>query len=648
MLRHLVKANVHTTQTLPNLVAGHTHDVQLKVRNWPFNFLVNRRFPFYEVREMFCRFTLMNSLFHSRTIAFLIVGGLFGQLSAEEPPSAVGPLLKLYRSGKLPKERQPAVVEMICTRGNEHDLRVVLDKLVDPAAMTPETRQKAIAGLTDAAGTRKIKPAGDLADLAKLLDEKDPIVRLGAVQLVAACHVTQATPALKKLALDETSDQDLRRAAINGLVTLGGDTSRETLAELAQKSASTQVRLQSAAGLVSFDVKFAANQSAKILLSATPQEDFIPLLESFFNRKEGSQELAASLKSVKLSIDVAKRLLRTMYGMGRSDAELSSVLSDAAGIAADAHPPKPEEVAALVQEVSEKGDAARGERIFRRADLSCMRCHSVSRAGGQVGPELSAVGGTSPLDYVANSILNPNLAVKEQYVTRMFELSDGKVLSGVVVDRDDTRVRIRDAQGKLVIIPKADIEDETNGVSMMPQGLTKFLTNDELLDLIRFVSELGKPGDYAVQTTPRIQRWQLLANPDKELISEEPHLEHLRQHVSGLGPEAWSSRYARVSGVLPLEELRQGDKSTVVILRGEFDVKEAGVVAMQLETTERYQAWVDTEPMPPTPDFEVTLQPGRHALILRLEISNRPNPELRAAMSHPAGSTARFEIIGGQ
>ncbi len=643
-----MKANVHTTQTLPNLVAGHTHDVQLKVRNWPFNFLVNRRFPFYEVREMFCRFTLMNSLFHSRTIAFLIVGGLFGQLSAEEPPSAVGPLLKLYRSGKLPKERQPAVVEMICTRGNEHDLRVVLDKLVDPAAMTPETRQKAIAGLTDAAGTRKIKPAGDLADLAKLLDEKDPIVRLGAVQLVAACHVTQATPALKKLALDETSDQDLRRAAINGLVTLGGDTSRETLAELAQKSASTQVRLQSAAGLVSFDVKFAANQSAKILLSATPQEDFIPLLESFFNRKEGSQELAASLKSVKLSIDVAKRLLRTMYGMGRSDAELSSVLSDAAGIAADAHPPKPEEVAALVQEVSEKGDAARGERIFRRADLSCMRCHSVSRAGGQVGPELSAVGGTSPLDYVANSILNPNLAVKEQYVTRMFELSDGKVLSGVVVDRDETRVRIRDAQGKLVIIPKADIEDETAGVSMMPQGLTKFLTHDELLDLIRFVSELGKPGDYAVQTTPRIQRWQLLANPDKELISEEPHLEHLRQHVSGLGPEAWSSRYARVSGVLPLEELRQGDKSTVVILRGEFDVKEAGVVAMQLETTERYQAWVDTEPMPPTPDFEVTLQPGRHALILRLEISNRPNPELRAAMSHPAGSTARFEIIGGQ
>ena len=610
-------------------------------------FVISFLFPFIKVRAMYCRFSLMNLVSQSTSIAVLIVGCLLGPISAQEPPSAVGPLLKLYRSGKLPPERQPAVVEMICARGNEHDLRVVLEKLIDPAAMTAETRQKAITGLTDAAATRKIKPAGDLSDLAKLLDEADPNVRLGAVQLVAACHVPQATPSLRKLALDENSNQELRRAAINGLVTFGGDVSRETLTELAQKSASMKVRLQAAAGLVGFDVKLAASQSAKILTGATPQDDFIPLLDSFFARKEGSQELATSLKSTKLSIDVAKRLLRTMYGMGRSDVELSTVLSHAAGIVADAHPPKPEEVAALVQEVSDKGDPARGEQIFRRADLSCMRCHSVSRAGGQVGPELSAVGGTSPVDYVANSILNPNLAVKEQYVTRMFELSDGKVLSGVVVDRDDTRVRIRDAQGKLVIIPKADIEEETAGVSMMPQGLTKFLTHDELLDLIRFVSELGKPGEYAVQTVPRIQRWQLLANPAKELIAEVPHLDHLRQFVTGLGPEAWSSIYARVSGILPLEELRQTDKPMVVILRGEFDVKEAGVVAVHLENTERYQAWVDIEPTPSTPDFEMTLQPGRHALILRVEISNRPNPELRAAITHPPGSTARFEIIGG-
>ena len=129
-----------------------------------------------------------------------------------------------------------------------------------------------------------------------------------------------------------------------------------------------------------------------------------------------------------------------MYSIGRSDTELSGILSAAAGVVADPPPPTQDEVAALVHEVQEKGDAARGERVFRRSDLSCMRCHSVSRAGGQVGPELSAIGGSSPVDYVVNSILNPSLAVKEQFVTRIFGTTDGKLLTGIVIDATSRRV----------------------------------------------------------------------------------------------------------------------------------------------------------------------------------------------------------------
>ena len=44
------------------------------------------------------------------------------------------------------------------------------------------------------------------------------------------------------------------------------------------------------------------------------------------------------------------------------------------------------------------------------------------------------------MDYVVNSILNPNLAVKEQYVTKVFILANGMVLTGVVIDRDGPSV----------------------------------------------------------------------------------------------------------------------------------------------------------------------------------------------------------------
>ena len=65
-------------------------------------------------------------------------------------------------------------------------------------------------------------------------------------------------------------------------------------------------------------------------------------------------------------------------------------------------------MAQLIREVAD-GDAARGEDVFRRADLSCLKCHAVSQAGGQIGPDLSALGSTSPVDYIINSIYDPDV-----------------------------------------------------------------------------------------------------------------------------------------------------------------------------------------------------------------------------------------------
>jgi putative heme-binding domain-containing protein len=322
-------------------------------------------------------------------------------------------------------------------------------------------------------------------------------------------------------------------------------------------------------------------------------------------------------------------------------------LSAAAGIAADAPPPTPEEVAKIAMDVLTKGDPARGERIFRRKDLNCMKCHSVSRAGGQVGPELSAVGGSSPVDYVLNSILNPNLAVKEQYVTRIFVLATGKVLTGVVIDRDDVRVNIRDANGHIVKIPTADIEDEVEGKSLMPQGLTKFLTRDELLDLAKFISELGKPGPYAVQQAKTIQRWRVLRQPPPELTSEVPHLEHLRQYVLGSQPTDWDPAYGKVAGQLPLDELRSPDKPAVLILQGELNVSAAGKVTVFVNSTETVQTWFDSDAFDTQKQFDVELTPGRHVITLRVEPTTDDTPTLRVEFKTPPDSQANYEVVGG-
>lgn len=566
---------------------------------------------------------------------------------ADDPPSAVGPVMKLFQSGRLPAERQGTVVEMICNRGNEHDLKVVFDKVAQPEGFSAELRLKAMGWLGDAATTRKVKPAGDLTALNQLVSAQQPALQLAAIRLAATWKVSSIAKSLQALATDERSSAELQRAAIEGLVAIGDAGSKETLLKLAAPGRPIGVRLIAAAGLVGIDLPTAATQGAAVLKDATAQDNPAEMLDAFFNRKEGSDRLAAAIKERKPSVDVAKMSLRYMYSVGRSDPALSAVLSEAAGIAADVPPPTQQEVAELVNEVIAKGNAARGEKIFRRPDVSCMRCHSVSRAGGQVGPDLSAVGVSSPVDYIVNSILNPNLAVKEQYVTKLFALESGNVLTGVVIDRDDTRVRIRDVQGKTIVIPTADIEEEVEGKSLMPQGLTKFMTRGEVLDLAKFISELGKPGEFGIRKTPSIQRWRVLKKPAKELTAEVPHLEHIRQFVLGSSPDDWGSAYGKVAGAFPLDELRPGKTPTVVILQGEVQVNEAGKLAFKISSTESFQAWLDAEAFESKTDLEATLEPGRHTITLRVEISDRESPELKVEASKPEGSTVQFEVVGG-
>lgn len=593
----------------------------------------------------------MNGFLRTWLVALLFVRWSALAAAADAPPSAAGPLRKLLESGRLPAERQGTVLEMICNRGNEHDLRVVFDRVVAPGGLPPEVQLKALGWLADAAVTRKVKPTGELAALDQLVvgeaAAKNPARQRAAIRLAAAWRNAAVAPALRTLATDSQTKPELQRAAVEGLVAIGDPESRATLARLSAGSGPRPLRAQATAGLAALDLPAACAAAAAILAESTAHDAPDEMLKAILNRKGGAEELAAALGQVKLPADIAKRALRYMYSVGRSDAALSDLLSKAAGIATDSPPPTAAEIARLAVDVATKGDPARGEAIFRRQDLNCMKCHSVSRAGGQVGPELSALGGSSPIDYVLNSILNPNLAIKEQYVTRSFALASGEVLTGVVVDRNDVRVNLRDADGKILQIPVADVEQEVEGKSLMPQGLTRFLTREELLDLARFISELGKPGPYAVQQARTIQRWRVLREPAEELLTSVPHLEHVRQLVLSREPESWRSAYARVAGVLPLDELREGTQPTVLILQGELTVSAAGKVRVKIDGTETAQSWFDDQPRDAQRSFEVELTPGRHTLTLRVEVSAREKPELRVEFLPAANSAAVFEVVGG-
>src|SRR4029077_9691908 len=106
----------------------------------------------------------------------------------------------------------------------------------------------------------------------------------------------------------------------------------------------------------------------------------------------------------------------------------------------------PTEMQHMVADVARLGDPARGEEIFRRKELSCLNCHAIAGVGGQVGPDLLSIGASAQIDYLIESILQPNKAIKENYHSLVIGTKTGRLFTGIKVRENETELVLRDAE----------------------------------------------------------------------------------------------------------------------------------------------------------------------------------------------------------
>ena len=92
----------------------------------------------------------------------------------------------------------------------------------------------------------------------------------------------------------------------------------------------------------------------------------------------------------------------------------------------------------------------------------------------------------------------------------MVATSEGKVYTGIKLRQTDSELVLRDAEDREIAIPTASIDEQKMAGSLMPAGLTEVLTRPELVDLVKFLSQLGKIGPYSRRNRPSAAP---LANP---------------------------------------------------------------------------------------------------------------------------------------
>jgi putative heme-binding domain-containing protein len=105
----------------------------------------------------------------------------------------------------------------------------------------------------------------------------------------------------------------------------------------------------------------------------------------------------------------------------------------------------------------------------------CASCHVSGQLGSAIGPDLTAVASRFNKQDILSKILWPSRAISdpEQYAMTMIEMTDGRVLGGLVVREDDRTLLLRTLEmvDRPIEIAKSLIRDRARSdVSMMPRG----------------------------------------------------------------------------------------------------------------------------------------------------------------------------------
>ncbi len=580
------------------------------------------------------------------------VGHLQFALGAMASADAVMPLLKQLRNGAIAEKQAATMWALVAKFGKPEDLRAVFDRLSQQPPLTPSDQLVMLDALESTARQHGVRPTGDLKALVKLMQDPEEAVRCRALRLSGLWKLETTRTELNASARKETTGPSERSAAMAGLASLGGEASVRDLDEMARSAKPAIARTQAAIALSSINVDKAAASVAAIFAQSSPDQNPAELIQAILQQKQGPKALAREMATATLPADVAKLALRTVRASGRETKELIAALNKAGKLGAKRPAPNPTELAHLVAEVRSRGDAHRGESVFRRKELTCFKCHAIGGAGGQVGPDLSSIGASAPVDYLIESLLVPNKAVKENYHSWVISTKDGSFFTGIKARESNTELVLRDAEDREIAIPLSKIEDRAIAPSLMPEGLTDGLTEGEFLDLVRFLSEMGKVGQSVAPKIRLVRRWQVLEpNAAAYKLITRTTFAAVATNDSGL---VWNSQYGCVDGELPGAELPKfkfgiaftKESRSIAFVRCEVEATTPGHIGLKLGTP-AINLWHGSQPIALADPVQVKLNPGKNVLTFAFDLTETKAP-IRLEFVETTSSTARFQVVGGK
>jgi putative heme-binding domain-containing protein len=356
-----------------------------------------------------------------------------------------------------------------------------------------------LAGLSAALkGQRSVPmPKGWPAVENKLGASPNAAVRTRAQSLSLTFGSQNALVSLRKILVDASVAAGARRSALESLV---GVKDAELPASLLKLLGDSAVRGPALKALANYNEP-GTPEAILAAYSSLDDGQKRDALNTLVSRPNFAKPLLAGVVAGKVSSrDLTADIIRQLRGI--KDPEVQQLLTKAYGSIRETSADQKAEIekyrGIYRAGYSQPGDAGRGRVLFNKV---CGQCHTLFDIGGKVGPDITGAN-RSDLSYLLETIVDPNAVIPNEYRTSEIETKDGRSLTGVVKVMGDKTVLFQTAN-ELITLPRDEIESQRQTeLSMMPEGLLAPLTDQEVRDLLYYLSRPGQvplPGEKAAK-----------------------------------------------------------------------------------------------------------------------------------------------------
>jgi quinoprotein glucose dehydrogenase len=311
-------------------------------------------------------------------------------------------------------------------------------------------------------------------------------VRLEGARLAAQLGIKEIGPALFDLLADRKRPVAVRIEALHALQTLG-DARLAQAMELAVKDEDAKLRTQGRQVQAKLQPAQAVIQLEKVLDGGTVVERQGALgILGEMQLPAAGQVLSRWLDRLLARQVPAELQLDLLLAAGRhasKDVKMKLAKYEAAR--------QKNDPLANYREALAGGDAEAGRKIFlHKGEVACLRCHKIKGEGGEVGPDLTGIGGRQKREYLLEAIVDPNKQIAQGYETVVLTMTNGQVHTGIIKAEDAKEVRLMTPEGQVLTLVKSKIEERNCGPSAMPADIIQHLTKSELRDLVEFLAGL--------------------------------------------------------------------------------------------------------------------------------------------------------------